>query len=168
MSGIILIGPMGAGKTTIGKLLASSTSRVFKDTDHIIEERTGADIPWIFDVEGESGFRDREQNLLHELLSSDLNEFVLATGGGIVERPENRELLKSVKTVVYLHPDVEQLIIRTSKDKKRPLLAVENPAQRVRELFERRDPLYREVADLVIDTDRRAPKHVAETILSSL
>ncbi|MGH1471773.1 MAG: shikimate kinase [Cellvibrionaceae bacterium] len=165
---IILIGPMGAGKTTIGKILASSSSRKFKDTDQIIEERTGADIPWIFDVEGEDGFRDREQALLRELLSSGLDNTILATGGGIVERSANRELLKSTENVVYLNANLDQLIARTSKDKKRPLLNVENPSERVKELFYRRDPLYRDVADAIINTERRSPKAVADEILSSL
>ncbi len=159
---------MGAGKTTIGKILASSSSRSFKDTDQIIEERTGADIPWIFDVEGEEGFRDREQSLLHELLSGEFGETVLATGGGVVERLANRELLKATGNVVYLNANLDQLIARTSKDKKRPLLNVENPTQRVKDLFHRRDPLYREVADIIIDTERRSPKTVADEILSSL
>ncbi len=119
-------------------------------------------------MEGESGFRDREQSLLQELLTSDLDKMVLSTGGGVIERPENRALLKTVGNVVYLNAKLDQLVARTSKDKKRPLLNVANPAQRVKELFQRRDPLYREVADLVIDTERLSPKAVAEEILSSL
>lgn len=158
---------MGAGKSTIGKLLASILGLPFKDTDHLIEERTGADIPWIFDVEGESGFRDREQMLLDELLHSS-ETFVLATGGGIVERAENRDLLKSADKVIYLKVEVEQLITRTAKDKKRPLLQVENPEQKIREIYERREPLYLEVSTYVIATNRRSPNAAAEEIAALL
>lgn len=157
---------MGAGKSTIGRILASLLSLEFQDTDHIIEKRTGADIPWIFDVEGESGFRDREAAVLKENLGAD--NLVLATGGGIVTRQENRELLKQCGSVVYLTADIEQLIDRTARDKKRPLLQVEDPRQRITELFNMRDPLYREVATCIVKTDRRSPKLVAEEIVRKL
>lgn len=157
---------MGAGKSTIGRILAGLLSLDFKDTDQTIENRTGADIPWIFDVEGESGFRDREAVVLKEALES--NHCVLATGGGIVLREENRVLLKQHGPVVYLTADIEQLIERTARDKKRPLLQVDDPRQRITELFEERDPLYREVATHVIKTDRRSAKIVAEEIVREL
>jgi len=158
---------MGAGKSTIGKLLASILGLPFKDTDHIIEERTGADIPWIFDVEGEDGFRDREQALLAELLQSADN-FVLATGGGIIERPDNRRLLKEAGNVIYLKVEIDQLIARTAKDKKRPLLQVENPEQKIRELYEHREPLYLDVSTHIVATHKRSPTAVAEEIAALL
>lgn len=157
---------MGAGKSTIGRILAGLLGLDFKDTDQIIEHRTGADIPWIFDVEGESGFRDREAAVLKEALEDD--HFVLATGGGIVTRDENRALLKQHGPVVYLTADIEQLVERTARDKKRPLLQVDNPRERIIQLFEERDPLYREVATVVVKTDRRSPKVVAEEIARQL
>jgi shikimate kinase len=163
---VVLVGPMGAGKSTIGRLLANLLSLDFQDTDQMIEKRTGADIPWIFDVEGEAGFRERESAVLKEALA--LSNLVLATGGGIVTCEENRTLLKQTGTVVYLTADIDQLLERTARDKKRPLLQVKNPRQRMAELFKTRDPLYREVATLIIKTDRRSPKLVAEEIAQKL
>jgi shikimate kinase len=164
---IVLVGPMGAGKSTIGRSLAILLSRDFMDTDQVIEQRTGADIPWIFDVEGEAGFRDREAAVLKEALTH--SKLVLATGGGIVMREDNRQLLKTHSgPVIYLTADIEQLVERTARDKKRPLLQVEDPRSRIIDLFEARDPLYREVATLVVKTDRRAPKLVAEEIVRKL
>lgn len=158
---------MGAGKSTIGRSLATLLSREFMDTDTIIEQRTGADIPWIFDVEGEAGFREREAAVLRDTLSGD--KLVVATGGGIVTREDNRQLLKAHEgPVVYLTADVEQLIERTARDKKRPLLQVDDPRSRIVELFNARDPLYREVATLVVKTDRRPPKQVAEEVARRL
>lgn len=154
---------MGAGKSTIGRLLAELLDYSFKDSDQLIEERTGADIPWIFDVEGEEGFRERESAMLIELLEQE--KTVIATGGGVVMRAQNREALKSNRNVVYLTAGVEQLITRTAKDKKRPLLQVENRDEKVKELFKLREPLYREVATWVVKTDRRATKSVAEQIV---
>lgn len=159
---IVLVGPMGAGKSTIGKLLAGILHLPFADSDRVIEERTGADIPWIFDVEGEDGFRQRETAVLRDLLGE--GPMVLATGGGIVIREENRQLLKGDAIVVYLTASVDQLVERTHKDKKRPLLQVADPEAKIRELIAHRHPLYQEVADLVIQTDRRGPKAVAQDI----
>ncbi|MCW8195338.1 shikimate kinase [Proteobacteria bacterium 005FR1] len=158
---------MGAGKSTIGRSLAALLSCDFMDTDQVIEQRTGADIPWIFDVEGEAGFRDREAAVLKDSLNH--SNLVLATGGGIVTREENRKLLKAHSgPIIYLTADIEQLVERTARDKKRPLLQVDDPRRRIIELFEARDPLYRELATLVIKTDRRAPKLVAEEIVRKL
>ncbi len=157
---------MGAGKSTIGRVLAGLINMEFKDSDHVIEARTGADIPWIFDVEGEEGFRRRETAVLQELVKEE--GLVLATGGGIVQREENRRLLIQGGQVVYLTASVEQLIERTYKDKKRPLLNVENPKQKIVELVKQRDPLYREVADLVVNTDGKGPKAVAHSIARML
>ena len=157
---------MGAGKSTIGRLLAKELRVPFKDSDKEIEQRTGADIPWIFDVEGEQGFREREQAVIAELSQQD--GLVLATGGGAVMRPENRPALHAGGRVVYLHTSVEQQIDRTSRDRNRPLLRTANPAQVLRDLMAMRDPLYREVADIIIETDERPPRLVVLQILDRL
>lgn len=157
---------MGAGKSTIGRLLAKELRVPFKDSDKEIEQRTGADIPWIFDVEGEQGFREREQAVIAELSMQD--GLVLATGGGAVMRPENRRALHAGGRVVYLHTSVDQQIDRTSRDRNRPLLRTANPAQVLRDLMTLRDPLYREVADIIIETDERPPRMVVQEILSRL
>ncbi|GGY36108.1 shikimate kinase [Bacterioplanes sanyensis] len=163
---IFLVGPMGAGKSTIGRLLSAELGLEFFDTDKVIEERCGANIPWIFDVEGEVGFRDREQQVVDELTRH--SDIVLATGGGVVMRPENRRHLSSRGTVVYLRTTVAQQLVRTSKDKNRPLLQAENPEQILRDLFSKRDPLYKEVADLVIETDKRNPRWVVQELKKRL
>lgn len=159
---VILVGPMGAGKSTIGKLLAGMLDLPFFDSDRVIEERTGADIPWIFDVEGEAGFRQRETAVLADLLAGE--SMVLATGGGIVVSDDNRRLLKGDGVVVYLTASIDQLVERTYKDKKRPLLQVDDPEAKIREIIAARDPLYCDVADIVVQTDRRGPKAVAQEI----
>ncbi|MGN0920435.1 MAG: shikimate kinase AroK [Cellvibrio sp.] len=161
---IYLIGPMGAGKSTIGRLLAAELNYAFCDSDRVIEERTGADIPWIFDMEGEAGFREREAQALADLAL--LNDHIIATGGGIILREQNREVMKSSGYVCYLTASIEQLVERTARDKKRPLLQVDNPRQKIIELLEFRDPLYRETADFIVNTDRRSPKAVAQEIIS--
>ncbi|MCV6623392.1 MAG: shikimate kinase AroK [Cellvibrionaceae bacterium] len=163
---IVLVGPMGVGKSTIGRLLASALQRDFYDTDKLIEDRAGADISWIFDIEGEDGFRVRESNTLAELCMQD--DLVIATGGGIIMREENRKLLNKYGHVVYLTASVNQLVRRTDKDKKRPLLQVDDPKQKIIELLELRDPLYREVADFIIETDGKTPKQVAETLVQEV
>lgn len=157
---------MGAGKSTIGRLLAKELRLPFKDSDKEIEQRTGADIPWIFDVEGEQGFREREQAVIAELAQQD--GLVLATGGGVVMRPENRRALHAGGRVVYLHTSVEQQIDRTARDRNRPLLRTANPAQVLRDLMAVRDPFYREVADIIIETDERPPRMVVQEILARL
>lgn len=157
---------MGAGKSTIGRLLAKELRLPFKDSDKEIELRTGANIPWIFDKEGEPGFRDREQAMIAELCDSD--GIVLATGGGAVMRPENRQALHAGGRVVYLHASVEQQVGRTARDRNRPLLRTGNPAQVLNDLLAIRDPLYREIADIVIETDERPPRMVVIEILARL
>lgn len=161
-SNIYLVGPMGAGKSTIGRVLAAELHLGFRDSDKVIEDRTGADIPWIFDMEGEEGFRDRESAVLEEL--SKGQDIVIATGGGIILRPRNREIMRSSGYVCYLTASIEQLVERTARDKKRPLLQVENPRQKIIDLVALRDPLYTAAADFVINTDRRSPKIVAQEI----
>ncbi len=159
---VFLVGPMGAGKTTIGRMLAVELGLPFKDTDKEIEDRTGADIAWIFDVEGEQGFRDRESAMLADLTGN--SAIVLATGGGIVLREENRHLLRSRGFVVYLETSVEQQIERTARDRKRPLLQTEEPKRVLKQLMEIRAPLYQSVADLLISTDAQTPRLVAREI----
>lgn len=163
---VFLVGPMGAGKTTIGRQLARSLGLGFADSDTEIEARTGADIPWIFDVEGEAGFRDREEAVLAEMTTWD--DTVLATGGGAVLRPANRQVLAERGFVIYLRTTLEEQLRRTRKDRNRPLLQTADPEGTLRRLFAERDPLYRSVADLVIDTDSSSPKTVAQRVLTSL
>ncbi|WP_110657038.1 shikimate kinase AroK [Salinicola halimionae] len=160
---LFLVGPMGAGKSTIGRLLAAELQREFLDSDHQIEGRCGANIPWIFDVEGEQGFRDRETAMIDEI--SQRSEIVMATGGGAIMREVNRQLLRERGTVIYLATTVDQQIRRTSRDRNRPLLQTTNPEQVLRDLFAIRDPLYRATADIVVRTDRRGPRSVVGDIL---
>jgi len=163
---VFLVGPMGAGKSTIGKYLAQHLKLGFADTDNEIEERTGADIPWIFDVEGEEGFRDREQLVVEEMTLWD--NLVLATGGGVIQRPENRRALGARGYVVYLHATVDEQVRRTRRDRRRPLLRGDDPEQVLRDLMAVRDPLYREIADHVIDTDGCSPRTVAQRLVKEL
>lgn len=157
---------MGAGKSTIGKYLADHLKLRFADTDTEIEARTGADIPWIFDVEGEEGFRDREQQVVEEMTLWD--NVVLATGGGVVMRPQNRNVLGARGYVVYLFASVEEQIRRTRNDRRRPLLQEGDPADTLRRLFTIRDPLYREIADHIIETDGCSPRTVAQRLVRQL
>nr|WP_225935771.1 MULTISPECIES: shikimate kinase AroK [Pseudomonas] len=163
---MILVGPMGAGKSTIGRLLAKELRLLFKDSDKEIELRCGANIPWIFDKEGEPGFRDREQAMIAELCG--LDGVVLATGGGAVMRDANRQALRQGGRVIYLHASVEQQVGRTARDRNRPLLRTANPEATLRALLEARDPLYREIADVVVETDERPPRMVVIDILERL
>ncbi len=165
-SRIFLVGPMGAGKTTIGKQLARHLGLAFADTDSEIERRTGADIPWIFDVEGEQGFRDREEQVVADM--TQLNDIVLATGGGVVMRPGNRSHLAQRGFVVYLHATIREQLRRTARDRKRPLLQSGKPETVLKELMAVRDPLYREIADYVIDTDGSSPRTVAQRLQVAL
>jgi shikimate kinase len=163
---IILIGPMGSGKSTIGQLLANRLHREFFDSDYYIEEKTGVDIPCIFDVEGEEGFRLRETKAIKEL--TDRSNLVIATGGGSVTRPENRALLRSAGFIIFLDTSVNQQMERLKHDKKRPLLRTENPRQRLEKLLEERKPLYLELADLHVKTDRKYARRVANEIIPKL
>lgn len=163
---IFLIGPMGVGKTTIGRVLADQLKLGFVDSDREIEASTGADIPWIFDVEGEAGFREREAQMIARLTARQ--GIVLATGGGSVLAPANRELLKTRGFVVYLRASLSQQLERTSRDKNRPLLQTSDPAARIAELMKIREPFYRETADIVVDTNRRSPRMVSLEIMRRL
>ncbi|MCB1700597.1 MAG: shikimate kinase AroK [Pseudomonadales bacterium] len=163
---IFLVGPMGAGKSTIGKYLAQHLHLQFADTDTEIEERTGADIPWIFDMEGEAGFREREQQVVEEMTLWD--DVVLATGGGVVMRPENRQALAARGYVVYLYASVDEQVKRTRRDRRRPLLQKGDPEDVLRKLMAIREPLYREIADHVIETDGCTPRTVAQRLVRDL
>ncbi|MFW9609563.1 shikimate kinase AroK [Aquaspirillum soli] len=150
---LFLVGLMGAGKTTIGRQLARLTGKTFYDSDHEIEARTGVRIPVIFEIEGEAGFRVRESEMIAELAT--LPNIVLATGGGAVLDPNNRQVLANHGTVIYLRAGIDDILARTQHDKNRPLLQTANPRAKLEALFAQRDPLYREVADVVIDTSRQ-------------
>jgi shikimate kinase len=148
---IVLVGPMGVGKTTVGRRLAHDLNKDFFDTDHEIVDKTGVSIDHIFDIEGEEGFRERESKILENLCQ--MSNIILATGGGIVLLPKNREILKNTGMVVYLSSSLDQLLRRTTKSKTRPLL--ENSTDRrktIAEIVEARDVFYREVASIVVDT----------------
>jgi shikimate kinase len=162
MRSIFLIGLMGAGKTTVGRHLAEALGRPFLDSDHVIEERAGAKIPWIFDVEGEAGFRDREVAVIDDLTRRE--GIVLATGGGVVLRDENRRVLRERGTVIYLHGSVEHLYHRTSRDRRRPLLQQGDRRATLQRLLTEREPLYRETAHHVFVSDRRPARALAEEI----
>jgi 3-dehydroquinate synthase len=157
---------MGAGKTTIGRLLARKLGKRFIDSDHAIEARTGASIPWIFEIEGEASFRRREADMIRELTAQD--GIVLATGGGAVLDPASRALLAARGTVVYLRASVGSILMRTSHDKNRPLLQTADPRRKLEELTAQREPLYREIADIVIDTGRPNVQSMVQTILEQL
>lgn len=163
---IFLVGPMGAGKTTIGRQLADALGMEFVDSDQEIEARTGASIPWIFDVEGEAGFRKREQAVIDEL--TQRRNIVLATGGGAVLSPENRRHLQSRGTVIYLAANIDQLLDRTRRDRNRPLLQTADPRARLEELLRQREPLYREVADIVLPTDHSNIRQAVNKIIKLL
>lgn len=163
---IFLVGPMGAGKSTIGRLLAESLNLEFIDSDNEIEIRTGADISWIFDVEGEVGFRKRESQVIDELTQK--NGIILSTGGGAIKDHLNRKNLKERGTVVYLLTPVEKQFQRTYKDKRRPLLQNDDPRATLEKLMNERDPLYREVADFVVDTTELTAKAVAQSIIAMI
>ena len=166
LGNVFLVGPMGVGKTTIGRALAERMKLDFFDSDQEIEAATGADIPWIFDVEGEQGFRHREVKMIN-LLSGRKN-IVLATGGGAVLDKKNRKRLKKRGLVVYLRASIKQQVDRTARDRHRPLLQNGNPEQTIKDLMVVREPLYLEVADVVVDTNRRNPKSVSNEIIKQI
>ncbi len=163
---VFLIGLMGAGKTTVGRAVARRLSRPFFDSDHEIVARTGVHIPIIFEVEGEEGFRGRESSVIDEL--SQRSGIVMATGGGAVLRPENRDWLKSRGLVIYLRANPHELWLRTRRDKNRPLLQTEDPRARLEALYHERDPLYRECAHVVVDTGRPSINSLVNTVLMHL
>lgn len=163
---IFLVGLMGSGKTTIGRALAKRLNKRFVDADHEIEARTGASIPWIFEIEGEASFRQREADVIRDLTAQD--DIVLATGGGAVLNEQSRHLLKERGTVIYLRASVNSILQRTSHDRNRPLLQTDDPKARIEELLLQRAPLYHEVAHIIIETGRPNVQSVVQSILSQL
>lgn len=163
---LILVGMMGAGKTTVGRVLARRLKRTFHDSDEEIERRCGVRIPVIFDIEGEAGFRARETQAIAQLCT--LDNVVLATGGGAVLAEENRRRLAASGTVVYLHARPGHLWQRVRHDRNRPLLATPDPQSKLEELYAVRDPLYREIADIVLDTGRQSVQTLAKDLLARL
>lgn len=163
-SNIFLIGPMGAGKTTVGRQLAKQLNLQFLDSDREIEARTGVDIPMIFEYEGEQGFRRREQSIINEL--TQLKNIVLATGGGAILEPKNREYLMEYGFVVYLRCSVDRQLERTTKDSHRPLLNTENPRAKLQELMRIRVPLYKTCANYTVDTGRLSSRMAVKQILN--
>ncbi len=163
---VFLIGLMGAGKTTVGRILARELKYRFVDTDHEIETRTGVDIPTIFEIEGERGFRRRESQVIEELTRQ--SGIVLATGGGVVLDPGNRHHLREHGTVVYLAASPETLNERTRHDRARPLLQVDDRLATLKNLYLQRDPLYREIAHLVVEVGNTQASQVARRILKAV
>ncbi|WP_017444116.1 shikimate kinase AroK [Gayadomonas joobiniege] len=163
---IFLIGPMGAGKSTIGRQLAQELHLDFYDSDSEIERRTGADIAWVFDVEGEAGFRVREEKVIFDL--TEKQGIVLATGGGSILSKDTRNRLSARGFVVYLETTIEKQVARTARDKRRPLLQTDKPKEVLVELAQERNPMYEEIADLVVKTDDQSAKVVARQIIDKL
>jgi len=161
-SNVFLVGPMGAGKTTVGRRLATLRGMEFADSDHAVEERTGVDIAFIFEKEGEAGFRKREKQVIAELTGG--HNLVLATGGGTVLDADNRQHLAGRGFVVYLRASVDHQLRRTGRTESRPLLQSGNPRDVLERLFAVRDPLYREIADLIVDADGGNARNLAQEI----
>jgi shikimate kinase len=165
-SNLFLVGPMGSGKSAVGRQLSRLLGLRFYDSDAELERRTGVDIPFIFEKEGEAGFRQRERETIEVLTA--LERIVLATGGGAVLLPENRRMLAERGRVVYLKTSVAQQVQRVRQGRARPLLSNVDPAARLGELMEFRAPLYAEIADVTVITDNRKVRNVAEDILREL
>ena len=163
---IFLIGPMGAGKSTIGRRLASVLDKEFVDADHALEQRTGVDIPLIFELEGEAGFRKRESELLARLVMRE--NVVLATGGGVVLSARNRANLAEHGFVIYLDAPIDLLVARVARDRHRPLMQTSDPKATMQELMRIRDPLYRESADMVVRSTHRSSRFVVREILQRI
>lgn len=164
---IFLVGPMGAGKSTIGRQIAQQLTMEFFDSDQELEKRTGADVAWIFDLEGEEGFRIREEKIINEL--TEKQGIVLATGGGSVLSKETRNKLSARGIVVYLETTIEKQMTRTQKDKRRPLLeSGGTPRERYEALAKERNPFYEETADIIVKTDEQSAKSMATYIIEKI
>ncbi len=163
---IYIVGPMGAGKSTIGRHIAQQLHLEFFDSDSEIERRTGAEIAWVFDVEGEDGFRVREASVIEDL--TEKQGIVLATGGGSIITKEVRNKLSARGLVVYLETTIDKQLARTQRDKRRPLLQTEKPRQVLEDLAAIRNPLYEEIADITVRTDEQSAKLVAKEIIDKL
>ena len=160
---MFIVGPMGSGKSTVGKIISSELFLTFYDTDEEIETRTGASIDWIFDLEGEEGFRKRESKILEDMVHK--NSIVLSTGGGIILSESNREMLSSRGTVFYLATPIAVQLERTSKDKDRPLLKNGDPGEILKNLHLARESLYKEVADYSVNTEGKSSQEVSSEII---
>ena len=165
-SNIFLVGMMGAGKTTVGRALATRMKREFVDTDRLLVDRTGVAVATVFEIEGEEGFRRRESAILREVCEQD--ERVVATGGGIVLAEENLQVMRESGTVVYLRARLESLWERTRHDSSRPLLKTANPRGTLAELLAIREPLYREAAHVIVDTGSQSASSLANKVVSAL
>lgn len=163
---LFLIGPMGAGKSSIGRKLSASLARPFWDSDRLLEQRTGVDIPTIFEFEGETGFRERESRIIDELTQK--SGVVLATGGGAVLNEQNRDWLRTRGMVIYLCATVNTQLRRTARNRNRPLLHTVDPHTKLTRLFQQRDPLYRQIADIVVSTDNLGIPVVTERLLQQI
>lgn len=163
---IFLVGPMGAGKSTAGRHLAKSLNKTFFDSDVEIERTTGVSISLIFELEGESGFRQRERVIINQL--TQRTNIILATGGGAVLDQDNRTHLATRGFIVYLHAPIDLLVKRTSQEKKRPLLQNVNPKQKLEMIMREREPLYRKIADIVITTNDRNTRYVTQDIVRTI
>ncbi len=163
---IFLVGPMGVGKSTIGRLMAENLKMRFIDCDDEIEKQSGAKIPLIFEYEGEIGFRKREQAIIAELTA--LQNIILSTGGGVVLAPENRQYLKSRGEIIYLHAAVDELLKRTAHSHNRPLLRTGNRLSKIKELYNERHPLYESIANIIIETGQRSIHQVVKIVLKQL
>jgi len=163
---VFLIGPMGAGKSTIGRQLAELLAKDFRDSDQEIEKRTGAAIPLIFEIEGEAGFRVRESSVLDDLTHQA--NLVVATGGGAILAAENRKMLQERGVVVYLHAPLDTLLNRTRRDRNRPLLQTTDRKRALEDILKAREPIYRQMADMVVETSHRSPASVAREIIRKL
>lgn len=163
---IFLVGPMGAGKTSVGRYLAKQLDKVFYDSDEEIEKKMGVSLSWIFDLEGEAGYRHREMKMIDEL--SQLSNIVLSTGGGCIETPEVQGFLKQRGIVIYMEVTLETQLNRLKRDKKRPQLQGDNPQEVLIKLWEEREPIYEHIADLTIITDNRSIRDVCDDILNWL
>jgi len=165
-SNIFLVGMMGAGKTTVGRALATRMKREFVDTDRLLVDRTGVAVATVFEIEGEEGFRRRESAVLREVCEADAR--VVATGGGIVLSEENRRVMREAGTVVYLRTRLESLWERTRHDTARPLLATPNPRERLAELLKLREPLYREAAHIIVESGPQSAATLVNRVLAAL
>jgi len=163
---IFLIGLMGVGKTTIGRYLAKKLHLTFYDSDHEVERRTGADIPWIFDIEGEAGFREREHQVIDEL--TQMHGIILATGGGVIVTPDNCRHLAGRGVVIYLRASINELAGRTSQGRNRPLLLNVDLSKTLEKLNAEREPLYESIADFTYDTETHSIKSVGDRIIKDL
>lgn len=163
---IYLIGPMGAGKTSVGRYIATKLDKQFCDSDQEIERRTGATLSWIYDIEGMDGFREREKNVIDEL--TQMQNIVLSTGGGCVENEEIRDFLRKRGVVIYMEVSLETQLRRLKRDKKRPLLQAGNPEEVLIKLWEERQPCYDMIADFTVETDHQSVREVCDEILNWL